>query len=243
MSDRQYTEVALRESYNLLHTVIDTTPDAVFVKNLEGCYVLMNLSGASLFNKLPEEIIGQDDTDLLAPEVAAKVQANDRSIIESNSCQIIEEPIIIQGEERTYLTSKSTYRDAEGTFWGLWALPKILPLKQTQKALHQANEKLELRVLARTAELSQANAALAESEERLRLFVEYAPSAIAMFDNKMHYLAASQRWLIDYDLREPEISGRSHYEVFPEFRQLEGKLQKCSRWRSHQVGRRFLDSS
>jgi len=217
MSDRQYTEVALRESYNLLHTVIDTTPDAVFVKNLEGCYVLMNLSGASLFNKLPEEIIGQDDTDLLAPEVAAKVQANDRSIIESNSCQIIEEPIIIQGEERTYLTSKSTYRDAEGNVLGLVGFAKdITPLKQTQKALHQANEKLELRVLARTAELSQANAALAESEERLRLFVEYAPSAIAMFDNKMHYLAASQRWLIDYDLREPEISGRSHYEVFPE---------------------------
>jgi GAF domain-containing protein len=124
MSDRQHTETALRESYNLLHTVIDTTPDAVFVKNLEGCYLLMNLPGASLFNKLPEEIIGQDDTDLFPPEVAAQIQANDRILMESHSCQIIEEALIIQGEERTYLSSKTSYRDSEGNVLGLVCFAK-----------------------------------------------------------------------------------------------------------------------
>jgi PAS domain S-box-containing protein len=67
----------------------------------------------------------------------------------------------------------------------------------------------------RSARLSAEEALLA-SERRLKLFVEYAPAAIAMFDREMHYLAASQRFLIDYRLGDQPIIGHSHYEIFPD---------------------------
>jgi PAS domain S-box-containing protein len=61
-----------------------------------------------------------------------------------------------------------------------------------------------------------ADAALRESEEKLRLFIEHAPAALAMFDCEMRYLAISRRWVAKHQLREKDLIGRSHYEIFPD---------------------------
>ena len=56
--------------------------------------------------------------------------------------------------------------------------------------------------------------ALRLSEERLRLFLEQAPVAIAMFDRDMNYLAASQRWNEARGQNTTPV-GRNHYEANP----------------------------
>lgn len=58
--------------------------------------------------------------------------------------------------------------------------------------------------------------ALRDTDEKLRLFVQYAPAAIAMFDREMRYIAFSRRWLRDYKIADADIIGHSHYEVFPD---------------------------
>jgi PAS domain S-box-containing protein len=63
----------------------------------------------------------------------------------------------------------------------------------------------------------RAESRLAEREAQLALFIESAPAAIAMFDDKMRYLAVSSRFLSDYKLpAAAEIIGRSHYEIIPD---------------------------
>ncbi len=93
--------------------------------------------------------------------------------------------------------------------------------ERAMEALRASNRQLELRVAQRTAKLEQ-------SERTLRLFVEHAPAAIAMLDREMRYLAASRRWVQDYNLPN-DLVGHCHYDHFP---------QIGERWK--QVHRRAL---
>ncbi|NMB87770.1 MAG: PAS domain S-box protein, partial [Chloroflexi bacterium] len=78
--------------------------------------------------------------------------------------------------------------------------------------------------------------ALRTSERNLKLFVEYAPAAIAMMDCELKYIAVSRRYLQDYRIEREDVLGRSHYEIFPEVPQrwkeihqrcLSGEVEKC----------------
>lgn len=62
----------------------------------------------------------------------------------------------------------------------------------------------------------KAREEIERSERILRLFVEHSPASIAMFDRQMHYIIASRRYLQDYGLGEQVLTGRSHYDVFPD---------------------------
>ena len=57
---------------------------------------------------------------------------------------------------------------------------------------------------------------ISKNTRLLELFVRHTPAAIAMVDTNMRYLAVSDRWITDYRLKETNIIGRTHYEVFPE---------------------------
>lgn len=76
----------------------------------------------------------------------------------------------------------------------------------------------------------QAEAKLHEQEALLRIFAQYAPAGIAMFDREMRYVMASQRWVEDHNVDSVEfLIGQIHYEVIPEIPE---------RWR--QIHRRCL---
>ncbi|CAH2605637.1 Histidine kinase (plasmid) [Rhodovastum atsumiense] len=105
------------------------------------------------------------------------------------------------------------------------AMTQLMAAVVTERAaassrLAAVNAGLGAAVAARTAELTAANARVTESEARLRLFVDRAPAAIAMFDTEMRYLAVSRRFLRDFALDgvlDPQsVIGRSHYDVVPD---------------------------
>ncbi len=76
---------------------------------------------------------------------------------------------------------------------------------------------------------------LSENNEILASFIKDSPAALSMVDNEMRYIAASNKWISDYNLDPNAVIGRSHYEVFPEIPQewkdihtycLKGNIEK-----------------
>jgi diguanylate cyclase (GGDEF)-like protein/PAS domain S-box-containing protein len=68
-------------------------------------------------------------------------------------------------------------------------------------------------------ESQKGHQSLRASDEILRLLLEHAPAALAVFDQKMRYLAVSKRWRVDYFLGDRNVIGVSHYEIFPEIQE------------------------
>ncbi|MEN6610385.1 MAG: PAS domain S-box protein, partial [Methanoregulaceae archaeon] len=93
---------------------------------------------------------------------------------------------------------------------GTWLMFTAAPIRDADGTIIGAVETLD-----DVTERVRATEALRTSEERLRLFIQQAPVAIALFDTDMRYLAASRRWLADARLSDSNIAGRSHYEIFP----------------------------
>lgn len=46
--------------------------------------------------------------------------------------------------------------------------------------------------------------------------INHFPGAVAVFDGEMRYIACNKRWIDDFRLPQDDLTGCSHYDVFPE---------------------------
>lgn len=130
------SELALQESYHLLRSVIESTPDLVLVKDLHGRHVMANSAAISFFEKSIEDIIGQDDTALFPPEIAYSLMEKDQQVMNSGVATTSEEAIFKNEQSLTYLSTKSPWRDAHGRVIGLICLARdISDRKRAEQAL------------------------------------------------------------------------------------------------------------
>ncbi len=60
---------------------------------------------------------------------------------------------------------------------------------------------------------------LAHSHNLMRYIIEHMNSAVAVHDRDLRYIYVSQRYLDDYKLKEQDIIGKHHYDVFPDLPQ------------------------
>ncbi|HLO62441.1 MAG TPA: PAS domain S-box protein [Azonexus sp.] len=179
----------------------------------------------------PEELQGQPFALLFPAELREALRQQMAGMDRSSHGQFESENLCKDGSRFPVMLDVTVIRDGDG--WPVNRIAFVVDLterRKTEQALAaiQASE-MERQRLARLAVLNQmqdantarqraenALAALHESREQLRLFIEHAPAALAMFDCDMRYLAVSRRWMEDYRLGTQQLIGRSHYDIFPE---------------------------
>jgi PAS domain S-box-containing protein len=141
VAERQRAEHALIESHSLLNAVVEGTADAVFVKDLEGRYLMINSAGARAIGKTVGEVIGKDDRELFTPDTAGPIMEADRQVMASAEFQTFEETATAAGVTRTYLSTKGVYRDAQGQVVGLIGISHdVTELKRLEEQFRQAQK-------------------------------------------------------------------------------------------------------
>lgn len=115
---------------------------------------------------------------------------------------------VIAGESDGYQMEKR-YMDKVGHI--IWTVLNVSVVRS------EAGEPLYL--ISQVQDITQRKYAQDELRTQRKLlstFIEKVPAAVAMFDTNMRYLAYSQRWLKDFNIRLPYLYGLSHYDIFPE---------------------------
>ncbi len=121
-AERKRAEEALRESQQMLHSVLDNIPARVFWKDLNsnflGCNRPFALDGGL---QSPEEIIGKNDFEMGWAEQAELYRSDDRLVMETGQPKLgYEEPQTKPDGSRIWLrTNKVPLRDTEGGIKGI----------------------------------------------------------------------------------------------------------------------------
>jgi PAS domain S-box-containing protein len=143
ITERKQAEKALNESYDLLRAVLEGTPDAIFVKDLQGRYRMINSAGARLLGKSVEEAVGKRDVELFPPEVAQAIRDRDLHILATGEPETFEETAPSPGGPRTYLSTKGPYRDRQGNVLGLVRIARDVTELKRLEAQFRQSQKME----------------------------------------------------------------------------------------------------
>src|SRR3954466_13028948 len=135
--------MAIPNSYDILHAVIEATPDAIFVKDLDGRYILVNEAFSRFIGKSSAEIVGKNDFELYPENDARSFVEADRQVLASGHAQAFEGTAMGEAGPQTYLVTKGVYRDRQGHILGVYGISHdITELKHTHETLEQTREAL-----------------------------------------------------------------------------------------------------
>ena len=107
-------------SVGILEAILEGTPDAIFAKDLDGRYLLVNSTCAKFIGRPKEQIIGRTDLELYPPETARRFIEADKLVIESGETQVFEGLAKGAGGTQDFRVTKGVVRDHDGRVVGLF---------------------------------------------------------------------------------------------------------------------------
>ncbi len=194
ITERKRVEEALQESHSLLQMAGRIAHFGGWSVNLADGQQTWSDEVARIHEEAPGFVPSvADGITYYAPEWREKIEAVFGECVRHGTPYDEEMQIITAGGRRVWVRAVGeAVRDAAGA---------IVRVEGAFQNIDQ-HKRAELR--------------LQEREEQLRLFVEYSPAAIAMFDRHMRYIVVSRRCMSDYGLPDRDVVGLDHYDVFPD---------------------------
>lgn len=149
VSARVREQEELRRTNTLLRSAINASDAAIFVKDVQGRYIVANPMACRAIGRQEHEVLGHSDAELM-PDVAVTLTAHDQEVIASARPRSYEETVLIDGREVTFVTAKSPVVDEEGRPYAVCGVATDI---STRKAMEQALIESEERAHARAHEI------------------------------------------------------------------------------------------
>jgi PAS domain S-box-containing protein len=166
VSERKQAEADLARANGILHSVIDGTSDVIYVKDLQGRYVVANATAAEWLNTTVKAMVGQDDLAFFPLEIAQKIEQTDRQVMQTGESIVFEEDIPKQNVMRSLLSAKYPWRDDAGRIVGVIGISRDISDRKASEA-----------------EIQRLNQSLARRVDELQTILDAVPVGIAMSDD------------------------------------------------------------
>lgn len=141
---------ALRKSEAMLRNVMQTIPDQIWVKDLDGVYLTCNDAFASALGIQAEDIVGTSDAHWVEESVAARFLLSDQWALQAGRTVTFEESNAshLNPDEQLFEVHKTPMRDAQGKVIGVLGVSRnIQARKDAETQLRNTSEQLELAIM------------------------------------------------------------------------------------------------
>lgn len=99
VTELKHAEQRLHETLQMQHALLNSIPDAAWLRNVDGKYVALNRTYAERWNVKPSQLIGGDAIDFMSAAIAQDTMAEDREIVRTRKPLHHEKHRVICGKE------------------------------------------------------------------------------------------------------------------------------------------------
>jgi PAS domain S-box-containing protein len=149
ITQRKKTEEALRESRQLLQSVLENSPAVIYAKRKDGTYTYINREWERVCDLTRQQVIGKTDYDLFPPDIAKQFRSNDLAVLQTGRLTEYEERVGTPLGEQLFLSKKVPLISPSGEVEGLSGI-------STNITIQRRNE-LALRETVLTLERERQN--------------------------------------------------------------------------------------
>lgn len=150
ITEERASRAALRKNEALLRNLLLTIPFQVWLKDIDGVYLVCNDAFAATLGVPPEDIIGTRDAHWLNDEVVEIFTASDRWAIQAGKAVTFEDntPTQINPHGDLFEVTKTPMRDGQGHIIGVLGVARNIQERKVAEALlRDTTEQLELAIM------------------------------------------------------------------------------------------------
>jgi PAS domain S-box-containing protein len=202
VTERKQAEIALRRSEEHLRSIIETLPLPLALNDSKGNITFLNKEYSKVIGYTLDEIptvhdwfpLAYPDDNYRNHVVTTWLQRLDKKLSTGKPFEPMEITVACKdGNKRDFICNMSLLEnDANGT---------------------------QLIYFFEITDRKQAELERKHSHELMNYIIQHNQSALAVHDKDMRYIYVSERYLHDYKVKEKDVIGKHHYDVFPDLPQ------------------------